>query len=148
MLRGFGLRNAVMSLALLATGVVSVPQFAMARDHHDRDRSQYYNNNGAYYGNNSGYRSRTYSNSTPYPYGSPSSGYRGSDQYYNGYYYGEPRSAGKSAAIIAGSAGAGAAVGALAGGTKGAIIGAAVGGIGGLVYDRTTRNNNNNGWGW
>ena len=150
MLKGFGLRNMVMSVALLATGVVSVPQVAMARDHHDRYRSEDYNNSGAYYGSNSGYRSRGYSNSAPYAYGNSSYGYRSSDQYYNGnngYYYGEPRSAGQSAAIIAGSAGAGAAVGALAGGTKGALIGAAVGGVGGLIYDRTTRNNNN-GWGW
>src|SRR3954454_23144553 len=103
MLRGFGFRKAVLSLALLATGIVSVPQFAIARDHHDRNRSEYYDNNSrAYYGNNSGYRSRGYSNNTPYASGSPSYGYRSNDQYYNGdngYYYGEPRSAGKSAAI-------------------------------------------------
>ncbi len=132
-----------MSLALLATGVVSVPQFAMARDHHDHYRSGYCNNSGANYGNNSGYSSRAYSNSRPYAYGNPSNAYSSSDPYY----YGQPRSAGQSAAIIAGSAGAGAAVGALTGGTKGALIGAAIGGVGGLIYDRTTRDNNN-GWGW
>jgi len=48
------------------------------------------------------------------------------------------RSAGKSVAIVAGSAGAGAAIGALAGGGKGAGIGALAGGAGGFIYDRLT----------
>ena len=78
MLKGFGL-NMVMSVALLAIGVVSVPQIAMARDHHDRYRSEDYNNSRAYYGNNSGYRSRGDRNSAPYAYGNPSDGYRSSD---------------------------------------------------------------------
>ena len=46
----------------------------------------------------------------------------------------------KEALIIGGSAGAGTAIGAIAGGKKGAGIGAAAGGVGGLIYDRTTRN--------
>ena len=45
----------------------------------------------------------------------------------------------KEALIIGGSAGAGAGIGALAAGKKGAGIGAAAGGIGGLIYDLTTR---------
>jgi hypothetical protein len=49
-----------------------------------------------------------------------------------------PRSTGKSVAIVAGSAGAGAAIGALAGGGKGAAIGAASGGTAGFIYDRMT----------
>lgn len=54
--------------------------------------------------------------------------------------YREPRSKGKSAAIIGGSAAAGAAVGGIAGGGKGAVIGALGGGAAGLIYDRVTRN--------
>ena len=45
----------------------------------------------------------------------------------------------KEVMIIGGSAGAGAAVGALTGGKKGAGIGAGAGGLGGLIYDLTTR---------
>jgi hypothetical protein len=45
----------------------------------------------------------------------------------------------KEALIIGGSAGAGTLIGSLTGGGKGAAIGAAAGGIGGLVYDLTTR---------
>jgi hypothetical protein len=52
----------------------------------------------------------------------------------------EPRSTGKSVAIVAGSAGAGAAIGGIAGGGKGAAIGALSGGTAGFVYDRVTRN--------
>jgi len=51
---------------------------------------------------------------------------------------GRRRSAGKSVAIIAGSAGTGAAIGAIAKGGKGAEIGAIVGGAAGLLYDRLT----------
>ena len=52
----------------------------------------------------------------------------------------QPRSTGKSVAIVAGSAGAGAAIGALTGGGKGAAIGALSGGAAGFIYDRLTRN--------
>lgn len=63
------------------------------------------------------------------------------DRYYGGdYRYHSERSAGKSVAIVGGSAAAGAIVGALAGGGQGAAIGAAVGGIGGLIFDQATRN--------
>ncbi|MBL8233515.1 MAG: hypothetical protein JNL98_33775, partial [Bryobacterales bacterium] len=51
----------------------------------------------------------------------------------------QPRSTGKSVAIVAGSAGAGAAIGGIAGGGKGAGIGAISGGTAGFVYDRLTR---------
>ena len=46
----------------------------------------------------------------------------------------------KEVLIIGGAAGAGTAIGALAGGKKGAGVGAAAGGIGGLIYDLSTRN--------
>jgi hypothetical protein len=49
----------------------------------------------------------------------------------------------KEVLIIGGAAGAGTAIGALAGGKKGAGVGAAAGGIGGLIYDLTTRNKKN-----
>lgn len=45
----------------------------------------------------------------------------------------------KEALIIGGSAAGGAAIGALAAGKKGAAVGAAAGGIGGLIYDLSTR---------
>jgi hypothetical protein len=51
------------------------------------------------------------------------------------------RSAGRSAAIIVGTAVAGAAIGAATGGGKGAAIGAISGTAGGYVYDRMTRHN-------
>ncbi len=54
------------------------------------------------------------------------------------------RSTKKSAMIIAGSAAAGAAIGGIAGGGKGAAIGALTGGAGGYVYDRMTKNKNDN----
>ena len=54
--------------------------------------------------------------------------------------YEEPRSTGKSVAIIGGSAAAGAVIGGIAGGGKGAAIGALGGGAAGLIYDRMTRN--------
>ena len=45
----------------------------------------------------------------------------------------------KDALIIGGSAGAGTLIGAVAGGKKGAAIGATAGGVGGLIYDLSTR---------
>jgi hypothetical protein len=45
----------------------------------------------------------------------------------------------QEALIIGGAAGGGAGIGALAGGKKGAGVGAAVGGVGGLIFDLTTR---------
>jgi hypothetical protein len=45
----------------------------------------------------------------------------------------------KDALIVGGSAGGGALIGGLAKGAKGAGVGAAVGGVGGLIYDLTTR---------
>jgi hypothetical protein len=135
-------------VAVLATALVGLPQMALAKDHcrnngNGRNGREAYSNqyrgsrNDRYnsYGqsrNNSYYRNDSYRNNDPYYYG-------------EGYGYPEQRSAGKSAAIIGGGAAAGAAVGAITGGTKGALIGAAVGGVGGLIYDRTTRNKRS-GW--
>lgn len=134
-------------IALLATGLLGLPEAALARDRCDRNNSRSsqnsrYNNQNRYSTSNQ-YRGGGYSNSSQRydPYYSNNSGYYNDDYRYN-----EPRSAGKSAAIIGGSAAAGAGIGALSGGMKGAMIGAAVGGVGGLIYDRTTRNNPPNGW--
>jgi hypothetical protein len=51
----------------------------------------------------------------------------------------QKRSGKSSALIIGGSTAAGAGAGAILGGKKGALIGALLGGVGGTVYDRTTR---------
>ncbi len=75
----------------------------------------------------------------------------GRNDYYdrNGYYgggyegdrYGYERShrAGRSAAIIGGSAAAGAVLGAAAGGGRGAALGAAIGGVTGFIADQSVR---------
>lgn len=72
-----------------------------------------------------------------YQYGYGREGYR--DNHYRGDDYRFRRSPERSAAIVGGSAAAGAIFGALAGGGKGAAIGAAVGGIGGLIFDQSSR---------
>jgi hypothetical protein len=109
---------------MLALATLGAP-LAEARDRCDRPSYSRYENRG--YGRSyapayAGYRNYDYRNN----------GYRNYD-------YRQERSAGKSAAIIGGSAAAGAVIGGLAGGGKGAAVGAVVGGIGGLVVDRTTR---------
>jgi hypothetical protein len=110
---------------LVAATLFSMPQLAVARQRCD--------NRGSY---NESYRYRDNA------YRNDNSAYRDSRYYGDSYGdYRSDRSAGKSAAIIGGSAAAGAVVGGLTGGKKGAIIGAAVGGVGGLIYDRTTKNN-------
>ncbi len=138
-------------VALMATGLLGLPEAAEARDRCDRngrnDRSGRYSSqqrysgyrNDGYYRNDSSYRNDGYYRNNNNGY------YRDSGYYGDDYRYEQPRSAGKSAAIIGGGAAAGAAVGAMTGGKKGALIGAAVGGIGGLVYDRSTRNRRS-GW--
>lgn len=138
-------RKTVLSVTLLASGLLAVVPNAVARENCRND------------GRSRSAQSMRNRNDTGY-YGSTSDRYRRDDRYQGGYYrndrsyrdapyyddgYYEPRSAGKSAAIIGGSAAAGAAVGAVTGGKKGAIIGGAVGAAGGLIYDRTTRNDPN-----
>jgi hypothetical protein len=143
--------NAIASITLLAVGLVAVPQSASARDHHRKndyrtERNARYSDR--YDDNGSAYRSRQdrqyrRGSSSYDPYYRNDPYYSGDDRYYG---YSEPRSTGKSAAIIGGGAAAGAAVGAVTGGTKGAIIGGAIGAAGGLIYDRTTRNDPNRRW--
>jgi hypothetical protein len=138
---------AVLALAFGAEASLAADRCDLRGNRRD-DRAQYqYNSRG--YGNN-GYRT-SYPEAAYRDYGYRTDGYR-TDGYRNDSYYeygdNRPRSAGKSAAIIGGSAAAGAAVGALTGGGKGAAIGAAVGAVGGLVYDRATRNSDRYGRGW
>jgi uncharacterized protein YcfJ len=54
-------------------------------------------------------------------------------------YYDRDNHAGRSAAIIGGSAAAGAVIGAAAGHGQGAAIGAIIGGIGGFIADQSVR---------
>ncbi|HMJ61821.1 MAG TPA: hypothetical protein VK493_08665 [Bryobacteraceae bacterium] len=69
------------------------------------------------------------------------------DRYYDNHYYDNRRGyydhrdnhAGRSAAIIGGSAAAGAVIGAAAGHGQGAAIGAVIGGIGGFIADQSVR---------
>jgi hypothetical protein len=139
---------------LVAASLLGLPQIASGGDRcarrsydYGRDNRVYYDGQdysygyrdyagayGGYYPNttyrNSGYRNDGY-------YGDY--GYRDNRYYGDGYGYYGNRAAGRSAAIIGGSAATGAIIGGLAGGGKGAAIGAAVDGIGGLIFDRSTR---------
>ena len=141
--------------ALLAVSLLGIPSIASARDRCDNgsrgrqaySRGVYGSDRGtgyraAAYGNEA-YRNRAYRNDAYRNEAYRNSAYRNRNYGYQDSDYGdyrETRSTAKSAAIIGGGDAAGAAVGALAGGGKGALIGAAVGGVGGLIYDRTTRN--------
>lgn len=134
----------------LAVAMLGSPRIAAAGDREYRNRyysapayqSYYYSGGARDYGRD--YRDYGYQNGAYYSNGYYNNerrdyGYR-DNRYYDGDYYRAHRSAGKSAAIIGGSAAAGAAFGAIAGGGRGAAIGAAIGGIGGLIYDSATRN--------
>jgi hypothetical protein len=122
---------------LVAVTLFSMPQLGLARQRCDNQGS--YSQNYRY---RDGYRNDTYRNNNYSRDRYNNSAYRDSGYYDDGYGdYRSTRSAGKSAAIIGGSAAAGAVLGGLTGGKKGAIIGAAVGGVGGLIYDRTTKDN-------
>lgn len=109
---------------MVALGTVAAP-LAEARDRCDRPSYSRYESRGYERSYAPAYRDSGYRN-----YGNRNYGYSG---------YRDERSAGKSAAIIGGSAAAGAVIGGLAGGGKGAAVGAVAGGIGGLIVDRTTR---------
>ncbi len=128
--------------ALVAVSLLGAPQVAAAKNNCERQDKRFRND-----------RRNVYSAPSYSEYrgsGSSDVGYRNNrnpnrvhrdDGYYTDNYggYRSTRSAGASAAIVGGSAAAGAVVGGLVKGGKGAAIGAAVGGIGGLIYDRKTR---------
>ena len=119
---------------MLALATLGAP-LAEARDRCDRPSYSRHESRGygrSYAPANAGYRNYEYRN-----YDNRNYDNRNYDN--RDYGYRQERSAGKSAAIIGGSAAAGAVIGGLAGGGKGAAVGAVVGGIGGLVVDRSTR---------
>jgi hypothetical protein len=95
----------------------------------DRDKGSYNRYYGRNYYANDGYRD-SYAEGGYYP----------GATYYDGSGYSQrDLHAGRSAAIIAGSAGAGAVLGAAAGRGQGAAIGAIVGGIAGVIADQAVR---------
>jgi hypothetical protein len=133
------------------TGVMAIAMaapLAVAGDRHDR--RSHCGDDRAYdqdrYTDRGGYRDSSYRD---YNYRDDNSRDYDRDNGYYGYgdYRGQ-RSAGKSAAIVGGSAAAGAVIGGLTRGGKGAAVGAVVGGIGGLVYDRATKNTYRDGRRW
>ena len=109
---------------------------ASAQSRYDPYYNQSYYSQNGYYSNNPYYNGRYQQ-----PYYSTGR-YRSSSDWNDDYRYyrRNKRSTGKSVAIIGGSAAGGALIGGLAGGGKGAAIGALIGGVGGLIYDQTTRN--------
>jgi len=128
--------------ALVGVVTLIAPEVIEARDRcGNRGNQGYYNEDSRSYNRGRQYQENYYNHS----YNSGSWGNRSypSGNAYSGYGYGDyrERPAGQSAAIIGGSAAAGAGIGAIAGGKKGALIGAGVGAVGGLIYDRATKDN-------
>jgi len=110
----------------LAVSLLGAPQIAAAGEHYGRTSD--YRGYQTYYDRGHAYNAPSYYRD-----------YGNRNGYYDDHGYYHRRSAGKSAAIIGGSAAAGAVIGAMAGGGKGAAIGAAIGGIGGLIFDKSTK---------
>jgi hypothetical protein len=109
-------RIAVLSIFTLALTTVAIP--AQAAEHgYDREQD---------------YRHAHYV---------PNDRYHGNDRDYDNRYldYCRDNHAGRSAAIIGGSAAAGALIGAAADRGQGAAIGAIIGGIGGFIADQSVR---------
>jgi hypothetical protein len=113
-------RIAVLSIFSLALTTVAIP--AQAAEHgYYREQD----NRHAQYVHRDRYQDRYYDN-------------RRGDYDRDGY-YDRDNHAGRSAAIIGGSAAAGAVIGAAAGHGQGAAIGAILGGIGGFIADQSVR---------
>ena len=119
-------RIAVLSIFSLALTAIAIP--AQAAEHgYYREQD----NRHAQYVPSDRYQDRYYDD-------------RGRDYDRRGYYdrggyYDRDNHAGRSAAIIGGSAAAGAVIGAAAGHGQGAAIGAIIGGIGGFIADQSVR---------
>ena len=122
-----------LAVAVLGISSLAIPQFAGA--------GQAGNYGG--YNQNTYYNDGRYGRTAPYDRGWHDRGdYR--DNYYHGGYDDRPygdrdHHAGRSVAIIGGSAAAGAAIGAAAGHGQGAAIGAIVGGVAGVAADQAVR---------
>jgi hypothetical protein len=122
-------RIAVLSIFGLA--LANFPTPAQAADHGYYGEQEY--NHTRYVRNDRG-DARGYSNRYS------DNRYRQNDRYYDrGAYRDRDSHAGRSAAIIGGSAAAGAVIGAAAGHGQGAAIGAVVGGIAGFIADQSVR---------
>jgi hypothetical protein len=113
-----------LAVAVLSISSLTIPQLASA------GQADYYRgyNQNTYYHRGGDYRDGYY-------------GDRGYDsgRYDDHYYYDRDHHAGRSAAIIGGSAAAGAAIGGAAGRGQGAAIGAIIGGVAGVVADQAVR---------
>ena len=136
------------AVAVLSIFSLAIPQFASAgQGANYRDYSQGNYTRDGYYqtapGVNRQY-DRDWNRRRDDRDGSYRNGYYGNNGYYgdrydNQYYDDRDHHAGRSAAIIGGSAAAGAVLGAVAGQGKGAAIGAVIGGVAGLVADQAVR---------
>lgn len=114
-----------LAVAVLSISSLAIPQFASAGQ-----RPEYYSeySQNSYY--NGGHEWRHGGDNRDGHYGGA---------YDNHYYYGHDNHAGRSVAIIGGTAAAGAAIGAAAGHGQGAAIGALIGGVAGVVADQAVR---------
>jgi hypothetical protein len=127
-----------LAVAVLSISSLAIPQFASAGQDRHHDSGYYqnsYSDNGRYYHRGGDDRDG---------YHGDRDGYRGDRGYYGGgygdhYYYDRDHHAGRSAAIIGGSAVAGAAIGGAAGRGQGAAIGAVIGGVAGIVANQAVR---------
>ncbi len=126
----------VMSYALAGMGV---PAQAADHDFSDHRNVQAQHENASWRGDRdrSHHDDRSYRDSYAAPrysgyYEAPAYGYYEAPGYYDAH-------AGRSAAIVAGSAAAGAVIGAAAGHGEGAAIGAIVGGVAGVIADQAVR---------
>jgi len=115
----------IFGIAPAATAGERGERYNYSYDRGDRDQGYRYHND--YRDNHNDYRDNRY--------GYRDEGYRYDDRRYD--------RAGRSVAVVGGSAAAGAVVGGIAGGGKGAAIGALIGGIGGLIIDKATDHHRN-----
>jgi hypothetical protein len=137
-----------LAVAVLSISSLVVPQFAsagQAANYRGYNQNTYYQD-GRYYRtapSDRGWHDRgEYRNG----YGEYRNDYYGGRYDDNRRYYERDNHAGRSVAIIGGSAAAGAALGAAAGHGQGAAIGAIIGGVAGVVADQAVRHHNRNHW--
>ena len=146
---------AVVILSLFSLAIPQLASAGQAANYPGHNQSTYYND-GRYYqaapwGNRPPVDDRQQYGRGWHDRSDYRNGYYGDRGYYGGrdddrYYYERNRHAGRSAAIIGGSAAAGAVLGAAAGSGKGAAIGAIVGGVAGVVADQAVRHHDRDRW--